>query len=225
MAMKQWNVLTFSKRKSYSDREVVYGLQSRDRNLEQWFYETARRYFNDCFNEIFFDKDRKQEIFQSAFLKMWMEIENRTIRLVDEVVCRKQKNGLIQPMTCSLLTFLMSFAKNEYRELMRSCKEETFAELYETAPVGWEENCVTEDSDDLEEWKNRIVDECMQKVSPNCLEILTLFYYEGKSLDEILLSRHERNSSKNGLKTAKNKCMNTLRDSITMEFQKHNLII
>ena len=223
MAMKQWNILLLSKRNNYSDRDIVSGLQNRDRNMEQWFYEKARRYFNDCFNEIFFDRDRKQEVFQSAFLKMWMEIDNRTIRIVKGIVCRRQKNGQILPMTCSLLTFLISFAKNEYRELVRTCKEETVAEVFDGISPVWEEEMA--DDDDIEELKNRIVDECMQKISPNCLEILTLFYYEGKSLDEILLLRQERNSSKNGLKTAKNKCMNTLRESITMEFHRNNLKI
>lgn len=220
--MKQWNILLSAKRNSYSDKEIVSGLQSRDRNMEQWFYEKARRYFNDCFNEIFFDKDRKQEIFQSAFLKMWMEIDNRTIRVVEELVCRRQKDGQVLPMTCSLLTFLITFAKNEYRELVRTCREETVAEVFDGISSVWEEEMA---DDDIEEWKNRIVDECMQQISPSCLEILTLFYYEGKSLDEILLLRQERNSSKNGLKTAKNKCMNTLRESITMEFRRNNLKI
>ena len=50
-----------------------------------------------------------------------------------------------------------------------------------------------------------------------------MFYYEGKSLDEILMLRSDRSSSKNGLKTAKNKCMNTLRSMATEEFRKCNI--
>ena len=77
-------------------------------------------------------------------------------------------------------------------------------------------------NEDVEELKNRIVDQCIQQVSPNCIEILTMFYYKDMSLDEILEQRKDKNSSKNGLKTAKNKCMNTLRGLITTEFKKYN---
>ncbi len=61
------------KKEAYSDTEVVEGLQHSDRRVEEWFYNTTRRYFNEHFNEVFFDKDKKQEIFQMAFLKLWTE--------------------------------------------------------------------------------------------------------------------------------------------------------
>ena len=78
-------------------------------------------------------------------------------------------------------------------------------------------------AEDAEEQKNRIVDECISELSPRCAEILTLFYYKGMSLDQIMEQRAEKNTSKNGLKTAKNKCMNTLRDRITVQFKMFNL--
>ena len=198
---------------TYTDLEVVEGLQSRDRAMEEWFYHKARRYFDDSFNEVFFDKDRKQEIFQAAFLKLWMEMDNRRIRVADGRVCRLQGDGTCRPMTCALTTFLMAFAKTEYRELVRSMKEDPYAELYDDASRA--ETMVTAFDEDEEEMRNRIVDECIQTMSPTCIEILTLFYYQQKSLDEILEIRHEHNASKNGLKTAKNKCMNTLRERVT----------
>ena len=114
----------------------------------------------------------------------------------------------------------MAFAKNEYRELVRSNKldnvEEIFDNQSQTEPMSLEEEETPEDV------KRRVVDECFQNISPRCIEILTLFYYEEKSLDEILLLRQDKNSSKNGLKTAKNKCMNTLRKLVADEFRKYN---
>ena len=122
------------------------------------------------------------------------------------------------PMTCSLTTFLMAFAKNEYRELTRKVKEDSYADVFEVLGDAY----TIGDNEDVEELKNRIVDQCIQQVSPNCIEILTMFYYKDMSLDEILEQRKDKNSSKNGLKTAKNKCMNTLRGLITTEFKKYN---
>lgn len=167
---------------------------------------------------MFFDKDRKQEIFQAAFLKLWMEIDNHRIRVVDGLVCRQQADGSIKAMTCSLTTFLMAFARTEYRELVRSTREEPVAELFDDASRADAPVTTFDQEEDAEELKNRIVDECIQGMSPACVEILTLFYYQGKCLDEILEIRKERNSSKNGLKTAKNKCMNTLRERVAAQF-------
>lgn len=209
------------KESKYTDSQVVQGLQSHNRNIENWFYNSAKRYFNDSFNEVFFDKDRKQEIFQMSFLKIWTEIDNRTICLVDDVVNRKRRDGSIMPMTCSLTTFLMAFAKNEYRELTRKNREEDYADVFDFIGV----SLATGENDDIEGLKIRIVDNCIQQVSPSCIEILTMFYYKNMSLDEILEQRKDRNSSKNGLKTAKNKCMNTLRGMVTSEFKRFHIKI
>ena len=211
------------KQQAYNDVEVVLKLQSRERKVEEWFYNAAKRYFDEHYNEVFFDKDKKQEIFQSAFLKIWMEIDNKRICIQEQRVCRQQQNGETKPMTCSLTTFLMAFARTEYRELIRSTKEDYYGELFDDSESADVQVTVFDKVEDIEEQKNRIVDECISNLSPNCAEILTLFYYKGMSLDEILEQRGNQNSSKNGLKTAKNKCMNTLRDRITVQFEKYNL--
>lgn len=218
--MIQW----IKKRKDYTDIEAVEALQRRDRRMEDWFYHTQKRYFDEKFNQVFFDKDRKQEIFQCAFLKLWTEIDNGRISVRDEKVCRQQNDGVYRPMICTLQTFLMAFAKNEYRELIRSNKEEYVAELFDDD--GSAEVTMTFDSaESIEEQKNRIIDACIQQMSPSCVEILTLFYYEGKSLDEILNLRGDKNTSKNGLKSAKSKCMNLLRERVTTEMERYHIAV
>lgn len=212
----------FSKKaRIYADAEVVDALQQHDRTMEEWFYHRAHRYFDDSFNAVFFDKDRKQEIFQAAFLKLWMEVDNHRISVVEGKVCRQQADGLYKPMTCALTTFLMAFARTEFRELVRSTKEDTYADLFDDASHADTLVTTFDAAEDIDEQKNRIVDECIQGMSPTCVEILTLFYYQGKSLDEILEIRKEKNTSKNGLKTAKNKCMNTLRERITAQYKRY----
>lgn len=204
-------LFVINRRKRHSDVEVVEALGRRDRAMEEWFYHTAKRYFDDHFNEVFFDKDRKQEIFQAAFLKLWTEVDNHRIHVGNGEVCRLQADGNSRPMTCSLTTFLMAFARTEYRELVRSLKEDPYAELFDDASRS-DTSVANYGEENAEETKNRIIDECIQGMSPSCIEILTLFYYQGKSLDQIMVIRGERNTSKDGLKTAKNKCMNTLKE-------------
>ena len=205
----------------YSDQEAVEALQQRDRKAEEWFYHEAQRYFNNHFRQVFFDEDLRQEIFQTAFLKLWTEMQNGKIRVVDGEVCRQQQDGMYRRMTCSLTTFLMAFARTEYREGVRSQKEYTVPELHETVDNS-QPPALLPDEESPEELKNRIVDECISQLSQRCTEILTMFYYQQKTLDEIMELRPE-NQSKNGLKTAKNKCMNTLRERVAAEFQKLNL--
>lgn len=212
-----------SKKQSYSDQQVVEGLQNRDRRIEEWFYKAAKRYFDNCFNKVFFDQDKRQEIFQTAFLKLWTEISNGRISIQEQRICRQQKNGENKPMTCSLTTFLMAFARTEYRELVRNIHEEYYDVLFDNAENAEVQTHLFEKAEDVVEQKNQIVDECIGELSPRCAEILTLFYYKGMSLDEIMEIRSDKNQSKNGLKTAKNKCMNTLRERITNQFMMYHL--
>lgn len=210
------------RKKQYSDLEVVLGLQARDHKVEEWFYAECRRYVMEKFDEIFFDQDRKQEVLQEAFIRLWTQIDDLRIKVQDDQIIRQQADGIYRPMTCSLLTFLMAIAKNEYREICRENREEYYAEFFED-----EEHAVVQQIDwgeeEAEEQKDRIVAELVCQLSPHCREILTQFYYEEKSLDEILESRSDHNTSKDGLKTAKNKCMNTLKERILKEFERYHL--
>lgn len=96
--------------RNHTDAEVVEGIWRHDKNMEEWFYASARSYFDRHFKEVFFDKDRKQEIFQTAFLKIWTEMTNGTISVSDGNVVRRRHTGEVQPMICSLLTFVDVFS-------------------------------------------------------------------------------------------------------------------
>ena len=209
------------KKVQYTDCQVVKGLHGHDRRTEEWFYRESKRYFDNHFHQVFFDDDRRQEIFQSAFVKLWMEMENGRIQVVDDQMCRQQQNGEWRVMTCSLNTFLMAFARTEHRELVRRLKEDAYPELEDTVNHSQQPVAMAGD-EDPEDLKNRIVDECISQLSPRCADILTMFYYQQMTLDQIMEQRPE-NTSKNGLKTAKNKCMNTLRERVVAEFRKLNL--
>lgn len=195
-----------------SDTEMITGLQSHNPKVEKYFFDSTYRYFDNHFTELFFDADSKQEVFQTAIIKIWTEIENKTITIIDGLVCRRQKSGEYYPMSASLNTFMMAFAKNEYREILRNRHEDNFEDI--ANKVGGSMD-VMDDSGDEEMDKIQVIDECILSMSPNCIEIITLFYYQKKSLDEIMAMRGLQNNSKDGLKTAKNKCMTTLRRRVT----------
>lgn len=209
--------------RNYSDEEIVTGLQARKRHVEEWFYKHAKTYFMDKFNDVFFDQEQKETIFQESFVRLWTQIEDKKIFVKENRIWRMQRNSFAQPMTCSLNTFLFAIAKNEYRELVRSNKIVFVEDYFDKA----DNNCIElpQMEEDEKDMKNRIVDECIQMMPPRCLEILTLFYVKGKSLDEILEIRKDKNTSKVGLKSAKYKCMNALRERVTKMFDQLNIKI
>lgn len=199
------------KPKNFSDKDIIIGLQNHNPKIEQYFFDNTSRYFNIHFTQFFFDQDSKQEVFQTAIIKLWTEIENKTIKIIDDSVCRRQKSGEYCEMSASLNTFLMAFAKNEFRELLRNRNDDDFEDISNISEGHID--CI-EDAFDETENKIQIIDECILSMSPNCIEIITMFYYQKKSLDEIMKLRGVQNSSKDGLKTAKNKCMVTLRKRV-----------
>ena len=209
--------------RNYSDEEIVTGLQARKRHVEEWFYKHAKTYFMDKFNDVFFDQEQKETIFQESFVRLWTQIEDKKIFVKENRIWRLQRNSFAQPMTCSLNTFLFAIAKNEYREQVRSNKIVFVEDYFDKA----DNNCIElpQMEEDEKDVKNRIVDECIQMMPPRCLEILTLFYVKGKSLDEILEIRKDKNTSKVGLKSAKYKCMNALRERVTKMFDQLNIKI
>ena len=77
--------------------------------------------------------------------------------------------------------------------------------------------------DAVETLQEQIVNSCVLELPPRCKEILTMFYYKGMSLDEIIEARGEKNISKNGLKTGKYKCMETLKAKVKDTFRQYKL--
>lgn len=206
-------LLNRQRKESHSDVETVAGLQAHDRKTEEWFYRSAKDYFMTHFKEFFFDEDRRQEIFQDSVLRLWTEVENGRIRAVDGHLERQQSSGVFLPMTANLFTFLMAIARNSYREVVRDTREQCYDNIFDVVQADAQSRMADQMEDDEAE-SARIIDECIQEMPPRCLEILTLFYYEGKTLDEIMALRGGKNESKVGLKSAKYKCMQALKQRV-----------
>ena len=192
---------------------IVEGVFHHDNKMGTALYEVCLDYFKGHFHPIKpvneYDKD---DIFQNSLETLLEKIENRKIYVEDGEL--KGKDG--KPFTSSLTTYFMGIAILKYKEFFR------------VPPIGF---CVDVDSgkadhilndaglykdilyDDEENVTLSIIADCISKMSKRCSQILTLFYYEEKSLDEILeiLPNY---SSYDALKTGKNRCMKTLRDSV-----------
>ena len=146
-------------------------------------------------------------------------MESHQIYILEGKVNALSKKG--DNIVPDLLGYFMRIVKNKYLEMLHSGKyvitvneavtssnEDFFDELY------WD--------DDPEVEKDRIVSSSLLSLPKSCLDILTKFFYENKTLEQILEEREE-NTSYDGLKTRKSKCMNNLKKKISESFTKAGL--
>ena len=216
-------LIEFSKQNSKTDAEYVLLIQDKHDKAMEEFYHLAKRYFKNSFHSVFSRMDLMDDIFQQSFVKLWTEIETRKIFVGEsDELFRYDRNGNIRILTCSLNTFLIDIAKNDYRSWLRNDHLtleddfESFAHMKEVTSVAWGDESV-------ETLREQIVNSCVLELPPRCKEILTMFYYQGMTLDEIIIARGEKNISKNGLKTSKYKCMESLKAKVRDTFSRYKL--
>lgn len=199
-----------------TDEEVVKGLQNKDRLVERRFFVSCQKYFNERRAGVLDyhgGAQSPEDLFQDSFLRLWQEIEARRIYIRDNYAWRTDRSGNNRKLSASLKTYLMAIAKYRNYEMIRE------EDIYAPEKAN---NTDTSDEDQDEHLSEWIVEQCVNDLPPRCKEILTLFYYDGKSLDEILEIRNE-NQSKDGLKTGKSKCMKTLRERIAEQFDRYHI--
>lgn len=207
--------------KSYkhTDIEYVQGVAQKNPQAEQRLYYHCKEYFENTYKKFFTVFNIEEDLFHDAYVKLWTEISTQKIQLIDNRICRTQMDGTAQPMKCNLNTYLMAIAINEHREWVRKDRFAYFDDIEIISTMRLKDDSPTP----MDVFKEQIVSECVLNLPQRCKEILTLFYYEGKSLDEILEIRKETNTSKDGLKTSKHKCMTTLKGKVREQFDKFNL--
>lgn len=204
--------------KTYSDVEYVEGVFRCNPMMERALHYHCKRYFDDNYRGIFFvGPEHKDEIFQEAFITLWKKIMNKKIFVEDGEL--KGKNGTA--FSGKLTTFFMSIARLKYLEWARENmhrytneeeerrRREQEMELFKT---------LLYDSDD--EMMLEIIADCISKMSKQCNQIITLFYYEEKTLDDIMVEL-KTFISKDALKTRKYKCMEELRKSAKSIYRRY----
>ena len=204
--------------KTYSDVAYVEGVFRHDPMMERALHYHCKRYFDENFRVVFFvGNDHKDEIFQETFITLWEKIMNKKIYVEDGEL--KGKDG--DAFSGKLTTFFMSIARLKYLEWARENlhrytdeeeerrRREQEMEMFKT---------LLYDSDD--ETMLEIIADCISKMSKQCNQILTMFYYEEKTLDDIMVELRTF-ESKNALKTRKYKCMEELRKSAKSIYRRY----
>lgn len=195
-----------------TDAAIVEGVYHHDKKMGYAFYEVCHDYFMNHFRPIHYVNDYdRDDIFQNSMVTLLEKIEKRKIYVEDGILFGK--NG--KPFTSKLTTFFMGIAYLKYKEIFiqpptgQNIDFESGKAQRLLSDVDMYKEILYDDEEDA---TISIIADCISKMSLRCSQILTLFYYKEKSLDEIL-EEIPSYKSKNALKTEKNKCMNSLRES------------
>lgn len=211
------NLPIFTHTDRLDDIEAIKGIQMGDESIERRFYMNCQRYFLEKYDRVFeFSSSTRQpiDLFQDSFLIMWTEIQSRHIFVKDGRIYRYRRDGGRSPMKASLKTYLMAIARHKNLELLR--EDEIFGHGGATADI------VDGDTDEPELTLEGIALMEVSSMPHRCRDILTMFYIEGKSLDEILAIR-PGNTTKDGLKSGKSKCMAQLKARIIRKLKRLNI--
>ena len=199
--------------KHYSDAAYVEGVYQYDPIMEHGLYKICKEYYDKYFHKPYVDVESIKDIFQSSILALWDNIRNRQLYVEDGEL--KGKDG--EPFASTLTTYFMGIANNKYLEWLRKNPiAPPIIPEKEKVPEGFREEDVMKgfDEDDETYRRRRIVSHRVSHMAKQCNKILTLFYYEEKDYDEIMIMIPTF-QSKDALKTAKYKCLKRLRESVT----------
>lgn len=205
----------------YSDVEIVAAIRNKNRRMIRvWFFICRNQFDKGTSRYTGISDFEKEDLFSVSFSLMWSKMDSGQIFVEDGRVCVSTRDGVHD--IPDLLGYFMRIVKNKYHEILNDGKHIAINETVtpgdgDTEPVAdlyWDEN--------PEIVKERVVVLCLQSLPNSCVEILTMFYYERKSLAQILEERPE-NTSYDGLKNRKSKCMSNLKKRIEESFAKLGL--
>ena len=203
-----------------TDAEYIRLIQDKNVLVTEEFFHSARHYFKKVSSKDFGRTNIIDDVFQQAFVKLWIEIENKRI-FTDSAgnIYRHATNGDIKKLNCSLKTFLTEIARNEYRSWVRNDKFYLDHDIENSTEIMVDADPEVSERENVRAQLEQIVSSCILELPSRCKEILTMYYYRQMSLDEIIEARKEKNTSKNGLKTSKYKCMQALKEKISKRLQ------
>ena len=152
----------------------------------------------------------QKDLMQAAFIELWRQAKNGQLYTDGNTACLRCKGNEGQPVQ-SLVAYFIGIAANK-------CKEEVrFNARFTLLSEDGAAEPLPEVDETEAQLKERITSDCVAQMPPRCRQIITLFYYEHKTLDEILAIRTAEKGERlsyNGLKTGKVKCMKQLMANI-----------
>ena len=198
--------------REYSDIKFVEGIRSGREDVQRRFYFRCQECFRKNSARYDITEEERKDLFQDSFVILWDKIGDGQIYTQGNKVYAVKRGGPAE--VPDLVGYFMRIVKNLYLETLRSrgrileIPEEPDDELW------W--------SDDCEVMRHTLTRQAVILLPRRCREILTMFYYQGMTLDEIMEER-SANQSYNGVKTAKSKCLDILKVRLLNRFEEEGL--
>lgn len=191
-----------------TEAELVAGVAKGDPGAQRELYNVCRRYFRQRYRAVFFANEYdSDDIFQNTYITLWENIERGKLTVQDGQVTGRDG----KPLVGSVLTYMMSIARYKYMEWARQEQRDDTCDDLEAGAAGAAQAALADWlSDDPKTGTTDAIAECVATMPKTCCDILTKFYYEEKKLDQ-LLDELPAYSSKNALKSNKNRCLDRLR--------------
>lgn len=207
--------MIFPLRHKFSDAELVEGVFCKKSTMQKALFDHCWQYFDAHAENVFFaSATDRDDIFQNTFITLWQNIEHRKIYVENGVVF--SQDGL--PFRGTVTSYFMGIARLKYMEFVRSTVNwVALDEVHVYSSTDGMKHSVdgepiTNEWLDTENPMWEVVAECVAELPERCYQILDLFYVQGKSLD-LIMDKLTTFTSKDALKTAKNKCLTRLRQS------------
>ena len=170
--------------------------QGSDRVLKQVYVENRPKFLNFA-KRYGLSEEENIDVFQDAYIIFY-----------DNVM-----GGRIENFTSSISTYLFGIGKYLIFNRMKKNKKRVSAK-FDLSIVGAVDEMVS--NIELEEPGLTTEQELLQRhfrtLGKQCQELLTLFYYRGFTIQEIMEA--ENYNSENVVKSAKSRCMKTLKERI-----------
>ncbi len=160
-------------------------------------YEDNREKFLNYAKRYNLSEDENIDVYQDAYVIFYNNV----------------MSGKIDSFTSSISTYLFSIGKYLIFDIMRKNKKKVSGD-FDLSLVGTEDELVS--TMEVEPSGLTAEQELLQKhftaLGKKCQELLTLFYYRGYTIQEIVVDGDY--NSENVVKAAKSRCMKTLKERI-----------
>ncbi|WP_047247531.1 RNA polymerase sigma factor [Maribacter thermophilus] len=181
-----------------TDKDITLEeLRSGSEKVLKKIYEENRAKFLNFARRYNLTEDENIDIYQDAYIVFYENV----------------MNGKLEKLTSSVSTYLFSIGKYLIFDRMRKNKK-SVSGSYDLSKVGDSDvqiNALELDSPDLTR-EQRLLKEHFKGLGAKCQELLTLFYYRGHTIQEIMEKGNY--NSENVVKAAKSRCMKTLKERI-----------
>jgi len=148
------------------------------------------------------DRSYCEDLYADCVTMMWEQIMKGKIFVDDSHIFCRTRDRAVKELECSLATYVMGVGKISMLERIRKGGKNVSDELLINRM--WESGIDSADILDFEE-RDHLIRLAISQLTPACMQILTLFYWDEKSGKEIAQETGLKNED--SVKTQKLKCM------------------